>query len=654
VRRLTVLLGTTTVMALGLSTTTTGAAEVLHSTAQLRSEAPAAFVHYAAPAQHGWPQAAPGPRPTVRVGDKVYPAANPYLSMLPSTAGVDWDYWKRWQARQADKASQSAAAVDPLIYNEREPVRLLGSNDTPRSAERIDGFGTGSGETQALTVVGNLARERVDMNSLRPSREDDGAIPLARPTGLGTSREGIRLSGRIGDGPHGESGTGSGDFDYMKVTVPAGQQLLATMSAARDSQLAPLLAIWTKRGGLIDYSFPPRSGPTVLAPRLGPGTYYLMAGGCCTYPRSRFRSGSGDGAGSEGDYNLNVTVSTGDRDMYSVRLDKGDVLGGTMRGDASRLTVYGPGGTKVFGSEQDASFIYPADTRLPGGGTATVDHVVDRSGRYLVEVRYGLGAYRVRLEAYRAGLEQEAPGATQTLFLDFNGERLNTNIFGGPGVRSLSPLSAFLGRWGLGADSKDAVIDAVIASAEENLRTDLQAHGLGDVDIRILNSRDHADPWGEPNVSRVIVGGTIAQSGVPTVGIARSIDPGNQSQEETALLLLDYLSGPEDNEFSINHWFGPGSDKVAFIGQVLGNLVAHEAGHFLGNWHVDQFDGDPNLMDQGGNARALFGPGRDNIGGTADDRDVDFGVDRLNPFEGFLGFEDTAARTGLGLLVGQP
>jgi len=94
-----------------------------------------------------------------------------------------------------------------------EPARLLGSNDTPRSAEPIDRFGTGNGKAQALTVVGNLARERVDIDRIRRSREDDGAIPLARATGLGISRQGIRLSGRIGDGPHGESGTGSGDVD---------------------------------------------------------------------------------------------------------------------------------------------------------------------------------------------------------------------------------------------------------------------------------------------------------------------------------------------------------------------------------------------------------------------------------------------------------
>jgi len=35
----------------------------------------------------------------------------------------------------------------------------------------------------------------------------------------------------------------------------------------------------------------------------------------------------------------------------------------------------------------------------------------------------------------------------------------------------------------------------------------------------------------------VIVGGTIAPSGIQTIGIAESIDPGNFATEESALVL---------------------------------------------------------------------------------------------------------------------
>ncbi len=73
-------------------------------------------------------------------------------------------------------------------------------------------------------------------------------------------------------------------------------------------------------------------------------------------------------------------------------------------------------------------------------------------------------------------------------------------------------------------------------------------------------------------------------------------------------------------------------------------MVSHEAGHFFGNWHVDQFNDTLNLMDQGGNFPLLYGVGPDGIGGTADDPDVDFGEDEFNPSEGFTGIEDTLGR----------
>jgi hypothetical protein len=64
---------------------------------------------------------------------------------------------------------------------------------------------------------------------------------------------------------------------------------------------------------------------------------------------------------------------------------------------------------------------------------------------------------------------------------------------------------------------------------------------------------------------------------------------------------------------------------------------------------VDQFNSVLNLMDQGGNFPLLYAVGPDGVGGTADDPDVDFGEDTLNPNEGLTGTEDTHARTRWGL-----
>jgi hypothetical protein len=154
-------------------------------------------------------------------------------------------------------------------------------------------------------------------------------------------------------------------------------------------------------------------------------------------------------------------------------------------------------------------------------------------------------------------------------------------------------------------------------------------------------------------VSRVIVGGTIAESGVDTIGIAESIDPGNFARAETALVLLDVLSDPPSPgsgiDPSLNAYLRPQSNRVRFVGTAVGNVVSHEAGHFIGSFHVDQFNPILNLMDQGGNFPLLYGVGQDRIGGTPDDRDVDFGKDTYNPFEGFTGTENTAAFTKWGL-----
>jgi len=603
---------------------------------------------------NGWPDQDPlGPRPSVQVGDARLPAANPYVGLLPDASQVDWRYWQRYATRgSARVAAESGRALpEPLDYDEQEPALQLGDNDSPRTAEAIGGFGTGAGEEAGVSVRGNLATGSVRITRIKRTREDDGAIPLARTTRIGLGRDGIRTSGRIGDEPHGEQGSGSGDFDYYRVKLGSDEQVVATAEARAGSDLEPLIAIWSKTGRLQDYQFP-RGNSVQLTTPLTAGTYYVMMGGCCTYPRSRFKSGSGDGAGSEGRYRFSVQASRPDSDFFAVSLEAGDVLGGTVDG-ATSLSVYDPDRQKVFGSRFDASFIYPDSTPMPGGGRAVVDHVASTTGRHTVEVVYGIGGYRADLEVYRAGLDDDSAGTEQTLFLDFDGERLNTGIFGGSGVTRLSPMRAFLDRWGIAAAREDAVIDAVIANVRENVRRDLARRGLnGSFDVEILNSRDDADPWGEDNVSRVIVGGSIRESGVFTIGIAESIDPGNFDQEESALLLLDLLSARERQPYSINHFLSPRSDRVAFVGQVLGNVVAHEAGHYLGNWHVDQFDASPNLMDQGGNYRALFGPGPDGVGGTADDRDVDFGPNRLNPFEGFEGLENTLQRAAFGLTAG--
>ena len=197
----------------------------------------------------------------------------------------------------------------------------------------------------------------------------------------------------------------------------------------------------------------------------------------------------------------------------------------------------------MIGSSQDLTFIHPEASPLPGGGNASLSYVIDQGGRHTLSVQT-TGDYEAQLRAFRP--VGDVPGrGSQQLFLDFDGGTVDTSIFGAPfGVAELSPLTDFLPDWGLAPSDEDAVIDAIVAVVAENLEGDIDAMGGNDAfDIEILNSRDHAEPTG-PLASRIVVGGTIDEFGIGTVGIAESIDVGNFETSETAVVLLDLFERP--------------------------------------------------------------------------------------------------------------
>ncbi|WP_433617887.1 hypothetical protein ACQP2P_19385 [Dactylosporangium sp. CA-139114] len=587
-------------------------------------------------------------------------AANPYTALLRDPAKVDKYFWSE-QAKAAGKAraqqrqaQNTLAAANPIIHDEAEPKGTHGSNDSHATAELIKGFGTGKKLNNRVRVLGQLSPEAVSPSALNPAAEDDGSIPLAFEFGLGANRNGFSTTGVIGDGPHGSTGDATGDFDFVKVHGHAGQRLIAGTSGALDT----VVGLYDATGEIVAADDDSGPGLSSLLDFAVPATgdYYLMIAGYglgTVFPADPFDSGSGLGTGREGAYNLDVSLAYPDLDFYAVDLVAGDVLGGSVAGVGTRLTVRDPGGRVVFGSEQDASFIYAPASPLPGGGNAVVSYVAPRDGRYTIEVGGAAGQYDITVEAYRPGPEALEQGVTQTLFLDFDGARINTAIFGGPGVRQLSPLQGFLGRWGLSAADEDKVINEVIATVRENILTDAKARGTDPrIGLKILNSRDDADPFGRPNVHRIVVGGTIAESGIDTIGISQYIDPGNYATEDSAIVLLDVLSDP-GGDASLNTYITPASDKIKFIGRALGNVITHEAGHLYGNFHTDPLNDTPNLMDAGGAFPGLFGVGPDNIGGTADDVDYDFGEEVFTPDEGLAGTEDTLNTTAWALVKGK-
>src|SRR5690606_30053513 len=149
------------------------------------------------------------------------------------------------------------------------------------------------------------------------------------------------------------------------------------------------------------------------------------------------------------------------------------------------------------------------------------------------------------------------------------------------------------------------------------------------------------DEFNTPHFTRIIVGGTINELGIGTLGIAESIDVGNFDTTETAVVLLDQFSSTDPtNQFSLNNVLRNfDTTMTELIGVAIGNIVSHEAGHLFGLFHTNSFNSPPQLADSGGftdviglahGIANIIGIGNDGIFGTADDTtDVDFGTDFL-------------------------
>ena len=542
-----------------------------------------------------------------------------------------------------------AEGRDRIDVTENEAPGVRGQNDTLATAQRIKGFGTGEEQRNAADVAGDQAAgPEPTLKKIKPNVEDDGTPETARVTGVATQRAGVTTTGFIGDNPPNPDDPGATDSDLYALDLTAGQLFTARFRTT-SGDLQPIIFLVDENGFPLADSFfdPDFLNPSLTAPIRTTGRYYLVAGGFTVIDL-----GTGAVTLPRGGYEIDLFARAGDTDTYKVSLAAGDVLGANVSGSARVVSVLDAKGTELMGSQQDASGIYPANTPLPGGGNAVADAVAPKKGTYYVQVAGGDGPYELNVEAYR-------PGGTgkvqQTIFLDLDGQRLNTNVVFGRGVTTLSPLSSFLPAWGIKASERKALGRAIKATVVENLQKDLQATGLSrTVSVNVVTSDEVKDPWGRKGVTRVIVGGTIEESGIPTIGIAQSIDPGNFSREETALVLLDVLSGPgvpgdpDSDVASLNTYLGPSSNRVKFVGQAVGNVASHEAGHLLGNFHTDSTNDQRSLMDAGGFAEAypnLYGVGADGLGGTADDVDTDFVADTFDLFEGFTGLENTTART---------
>ncbi|MCY2983939.1 MAG: Ig-like domain-containing protein [Planctomycetota bacterium] len=372
----------------------------------------------------------------------------------------------------------------------------------------------------------------------------------------------------------------------------------------------------------------------------------------------------------------NVRTNTYDEDYFAVDLRAGDIVDAALSSSRTGwdVSLFDSAGNEVMGSVANPSVLgYPPSSPLINTTAAvTFALTVGSTGRYYFRVADGNSAYSLRLRAFRNSIESEPIGTKQILYLDFNGSTVNPAIFGGPSLTSRIPsLIQTLEPYGFTQVQENELIDKIVAKVKEDFIGSLPSSGgngyfgadgrPGSFDIDIRNSRDNADPWGLPNVSRVLVGGSVAEFPIATIGIAQSIDIGNYDRRETAVVMPGELFFPTANAaFRIlnDPLFiprSPSSSLVDMLSTSLASIISHEAGHFFGAWHQDTFNTNLTTMDAGNTplSQRVYGVGLDGIYGTADDFDLDFGSDRYNPVELFTGTVNHANTMAFNLATGK-
>lgn len=568
---------------------------------------------------------------------------------------LDW-------ARRTAEGGAARAAAGPRVGRtvnvaESEP------NNSPGTADPVPGFGVAA--DPAATITGSMPPGPAPV-VVAPAAEDDGDLTKATATGL-TVGNAIRYdNATIGNGPHGSAGTGNGDVDVYAVNMTAGQTVTADIDASLDgSDLDSYVIIYDAAGNIVAENDDSSNSldSFVSYSATSTETHYVLVSAFLTEGLSNPNdSSTAGGSASEGPYDVQISLIIADLDVFAVTLAAGDVLGATLSTDGFVSIVAPDMARLMIKSNQDLSFAFPEVSPIMGGGpNATI--VADTAGLHFVVVSDVMGSYELSLQAARRGNLRLRKDVAEVVFLDFDGAEIPADLFGfGSPASTLSPLSDFLGDFGLAASQESDVIDSVIASVRESLRNDLRtaANGnhaasgtSGEFNVVLRNSRDHTDPAGQPGVSRVVIGGTIEEFGIPTIGLAQSIDIGNYSPNETAVVLLgDLLATECFIGIELDCFRGPDTDDIELVGTGVGNIVVHEIGHYVGNFHTDSLNATHSLMDEGGNLPMTVGVGDDGIFGTADDKDVDFVTDDFSLFEGILGRENTRDISAFGLSTG--
>ncbi len=621
---------------------------------------------------------------------------NPFTSFHSENKGSahEWRNYLQKMSQSIHKKNKNKNA--PVTINEIENVDQY-VNNTIHTAQNLPNFG--SADYNINTIIVNGVSKVEDENVIENyrdtvSNEDNGAIPLAELITFDNNPDVdvdiVGVSGFLDDGPHGSAGTGTGDFDVYAIELEAN----ATISMVVESPIGTFVSIYNEAGNFLrpNDSFMADGNPGELLRILSftapeTGVYYFNIGSVNIALENPFDPTSGavfvpNAPLESGPYlalffNYGVT----DQDHYAINLKKGDVFGvdidNSTRFVAPFISVLLPDGSLQIGTNTRSNVSIAEENPIPNNGRSNFVFIAPRDGRYIVRIDKTIGNYRAELVVSRPGYETNNKGFAQYIYLDFTGvENITLRDFlGVPDdqltdddqinkKRNLTPFRGFLENWGIeNNDTNNRMLAYYITDVVANALDNYDLHNINpDLDLVIISDygseflgQEIPKMLASNNVpySRVIIGGTKEEFGISTVGIATGIDTGNYSLEDDAVVLLGDLSDTNtSNETSIANI--PRADGVTIedvMPVVVGNIVAHEAGHYLGNHHCDTFNERVSIMNEGGDLAITAGiiVGNGEKFGDANTRFVSFNKDEYSLSESLFGINHTDVNTAFAI-----
>ena len=586
------------------------------------------------------------------------PLANPHLAILPADSAPNYDYWLQnsstnsgsfTKSQSLNTRTSTSTQVNSSI-NEQESSEFFGENDTKENAQSLTiDYGQLTGLYGMLTVQ---AQPQTFTDSVSQSLEQNDTSSSA--TSLNMATTGIRhtVEGSLNDGSQSFNGR---DYDIHKLSNLNPNLPLYIEYTANEYNDAYLSFADESRQKFINYN-PEFYSVLPFFNHFQTDLYVAIGASTLTTKEGFDVSTDRNGFSILDHYQVTFYQGEIDLDYYKVNLNEGDLLSISSNYSNVLLQIESPLQRFVAGISA-LGFIYPSDSPAIKTGSSNIAYTATESGEHTIIVKAGdvlrqSTDYEVLFQREKASAHLLEKGESQIVFLDFDGATLNGLPFNGINENiTLSGLSHFLESFELQTNDETQLTQEIVSVFTNHFEPLLNTLSDGDKPkLTILNSLEHDDTFGDKNVSRIIIGGTIEELKLATIGIAQSLDPGNFKKEETGIVLLDLLSS-EDNEANSLNFLNkdPSVSKIELVASAVGTIAAHELGHILSGFHTNNDNDTYNIMDAGGNSNNRLGIGEDGIFGTSDDEPVLFQKDEYDPNLNYFGEQDTANQIAQGL-----